>query len=90
MCFSIINQKLIRINNSLFIYPFDLPDKFIDEPSPRSNTTIVFASVTPSGIFFAFVDCPRATADRSTASISFTAIVNVFLSRNWNGNYQEK
>jgi hypothetical protein len=32
------------------IYPFDFPAKFIDEPSLRSNTTIVFGSVTPSEI----------------------------------------
>lgn len=31
-------------------YPFDLPDKLTAEPSARSNTTIVFESVTPSGI----------------------------------------
>jgi hypothetical protein len=72
----------MNINYLLFVYPFDLPAKFIDEPSARSKTTIVFANVTPSGIFFALVDCPRATADKSTASISFTANVNVFLSRN--------
>jgi len=50
-----------------FIYPFDFPARFIDEPSARSNITIEFASVTPSGIFCALVLCPRATADKSTA-----------------------
>jgi hypothetical protein len=59
-----------QISNLLFIYliyPLDFPDKFIDEPSARSKATIVFASVTPSGIFRALVVCPRATADKSTA-----------------------
>ncbi len=39
----------------------------MDEPSPRSNTTIVFGSVTPSGILTAFVFSPRAIADKSAA-----------------------
>ncbi len=52
-----------------FIYPLDFPAKFIDEPSARSNTTIVFASDTPSGIVRALEFCPRATADKSTAII---------------------
>jgi hypothetical protein len=64
------------------IYPFDFPAKFIDEPSARSKTTIVFASDTPSGIFRALELSPRAKADKSTDSISFTANVKVFLSIN--------
>jgi hypothetical protein len=43
-CFS-LNILLICLS-----YPLDFPTKFIDEPSPRSNTTIVFGSVTPSEI----------------------------------------
>ena len=41
-----------------FIYPFDFPAKFIDEPSARSKITIVLASVTPNEIFRALEFCP--------------------------------
>jgi len=68
--FNLIKLYLLFI--IYLIYPLDFPAKFIDEPSARSNTTIVFASDTPSGIFRALVLCPRATADKSTARNNFS------------------
>jgi hypothetical protein len=44
----------LNIHTIYRIYPLDFPAKLIAEPSDRSNITIVFGSVTPSGIFRAF------------------------------------